>query len=71
MLISTKKLAEFHPDAFKGLPEPYREDDCLVFWKDMNGTLCAAPGPNQAFALGEWVSMWNDNKKEWQDIPSS
>jgi hypothetical protein len=49
-----------HPAAYAALPEPYKNDSCLVFFVDINGHLCAE------YDLGGEY-LWTG--EEWVEIP--
>lgn len=51
------KLEASWPNAYKALPEPYRNDSCLVFFVDVNGHLCAESdfGEEYVWSDGVWL----------------
>ena len=47
-------LAKNHRKAYDCLPEAYREDNCLNFFKTKTGTLVCQPREDQRDVLGNW-----------------
>lgn len=39
--ITYSELETKYPNAYKALPDPYKEDSCLKFFMDVNGHICA------------------------------
>lgn len=61
MNFDINKLEELFPQAYKALPECYKEDSCLVFFIDNNDNLCAE------FDLGGEFLSTEDSK--WIELP--
>jgi hypothetical protein len=53
------ELEERFPAAYGALPEPYRNDSCLVFFVDINGNLCAELdiGGEYLWTGEKWVTI--------------
>jgi hypothetical protein len=65
VLFRTAQLRHTHPTAFAALPEPYQEDDCLVFYMDANNNLCSEPDEDQTAILGHWTMVFDELAGEW------
>ena len=50
--------------AFQALPEPYKNDSCLLFWIEDDLLLCR-PLDDQVQILGGWVYYFCDENNEW------
>lgn len=59
-------LMKEHPDAYNALPEPYKNDSCLVFGVNEDGLVYAKAAPGQEYALGTdgWYFSYYHN--EWK-----
>ena len=55
-------LMEKHPEAYEDLPEPYKNDSCLVFGYDYYGYLCARSAPGQENILGDKTWYYHGRK---------
>lgn len=66
--MDTLSLAYEHPEAFKALPEPYQNDNCLFFWVGKDNIIYCVPKKGQEFALGYWVYMYDAEGKEWIEV---
>jgi len=67
-MFRVETLRHTHPDAFAALPEPYQEDDCVVFYQDVNGNLCCEPDEDQTAVLGQWTSVYDHISGDWKLI---
>ena len=72
---STLQFAKEFPAAFAALPEPYQNDDCLMFSIYENSKtgklfcIAAEPQPDQLSVLGAWVSWWFPSDPAWSKVP--
>ena len=67
MTFGIRMLSKGFPEAFKALPEPYQNDDCLLFtFKEQK--LTAMPREDQTFALGEWEAIYDPSLKSWEIV---
>lgn len=66
--LSYSQVQQEFPEAWKALPEPYREDSCLQFHKDNEDILWASPKESEIQILGDWEAMWNPERsaKTWE-----
>ena len=64
-MFRTEQLRYTQPQAFAALPEPYQEDDWLMFYIDINGNLNAVPDEVNVAILGDWEMMFDANSNEW------
>lgn len=61
------ELQEYYPEAYEALPEPYKNDSCLVFHSVHKGfKLWASVAPGNEHALGA-DSCWWYNGYQWVD----
>jgi hypothetical protein len=68
-LFDTEQLRYTHPEAWHGLPDPYKEDDCLLFWEGDDGLLYAEAREDQVHAIGTDKYMFAPLSKVWVVIP--
>jgi hypothetical protein len=61
------QFAQREPVAYKALPIPYQNDDCLRFTIE-SGIITAEPKPGQAEALGYWKCVFSDTERRWIPI---
>ena len=64
-MFRTEQLRYTRPQAFAALPEPYQEDDCLMFYIDINGNLNAVPDEDNVAILGDWEMMFDSTSEAW------
>ena len=64
--ISTLDLMKQNPRAWKALPSAYREDDCLVFYEDVNGALCCrAKDEDEEKIIGSFEYVYDESMNQW------
>lgn len=69
VLWRTDQLRHTHHDAWMALPDPYKEDDCLVFWEGDDGLLYAEADEDQVHAIGDDKYLFSPLSKQWVVIP--
>lgn len=64
--MSTLQLSHAYPEAWEALPECYRSDSCLEFYRMFDILFCK-PTPEELPILGEWECYYSDRMRAWVD----
>lgn len=60
--MNTLEFAKACPEGWQALPEPYREDDVLEFWKHLGVWRCR-PKASEISILGNWECFYNPSRE--------
>lgn len=60
-------LRKAFPKAFKDLPEPYQNDNVLLFWKYEDRIFARPINPDDTGLPQDAIWLWNRLSHEWVD----
>jgi hypothetical protein len=66
---STLRFAQEYPKEFSALPEPYQNDDVLVYNIYNDGYITCFPKKDQVVAIGYWECSYSPEDNKWIEIP--
>lgn len=64
--MNTIELSEKVPQAYSALPEPYQNDDVMIFYYN-NGDLFGKPKDSEIEILGDWTVIYDPKTKSWNE----